>query len=1050
MFTRKQFKVMVKHFDDMYFEGERLYVDVYPEDLYMMSENHVFRKKEFSVVCRTIVDGQLITDRYAKFMILRNDIRERQVDIADPRIAYFLDEGVTVRFRRNKDGESLADIFGVEEVTYARALRSASQFRTAKVLTTEADLVEAVRDHASYGWIRTLEGQTLKSVAKVEPYIGLALSSSLSAGTGFTDLNIDDFEVEMNIERAVTLDEHNNIIRYDQYVGRTTETVAPTDGQFFISPYAMGKIAFRTGIVSFSEWELLRNAFRQGIGFNDQLEDPVLGSIWNKIPRGVQGRYGLKKGFGVVYEHGYINPKTGKLYDLVFPSGSRKGEVKRFEHRWVNGKVKIIDHGTGVSDKDVHFCVTNVASLKEKKWNPINYQIVQALTLDFKNDIVPLVSKAMKHIMTALDSPEAALAFIGMVDNGDEEQFQEDTLATKLRRLLQANPNIFHTKWVQAQLKKLMMKSIQDMGRGKIPIEDGKYVFIVTDPSVLVKDGKPLLQAGEYYFNGETGKRAIFRSPLIHESEAVVIELVNRPELEQAFGHLKNILILNPFDDTLARMGGADTDGDKVYITAEPLIVNAVRTGLPLIYGDAKVASSNPIVWVDGGKKAIREYDLRTLTPSQIGTVTNYCTAIVDKIRDIRTTNQELIQRYWDLVTIGRVLQGRIIDDAKRGTTTRIDERLRVQWYPSWLGAGKNRYESASPMGRLYRWIHNVVLPAFKQRYNVNGDYRANLTMEYKNYNMEEVDRIIPIIQQLEDSYRQDVAVFFDKYGDGEYDPEKFSSIEEYNEFMEQRNIAFRELIKRHQDLLASIDASTVSIGLAAIHVAENMNRSASDKIPSYPYVVATDYVVAFLSGLSDGFKLVRVYDVDPLCWAERVHGSEGVLRSEKGVAGKVKYVNLEGEFQTFIFNDQYFIKVPVAPKQQEEVEAPRGETKMIQFELKGFKRFTGMSAEQIIPVISQKPLALRKIVNEKGRWLGVLLEGKQIGAVGKETLPYALFAEGKTMKVVHAEPIRGIVKVTAELINDEPVIVETEIPQSAPIVVAEQQLDLFDLTIGM
>ena len=165
MFTRKQFKVMVKHFDDMYFEGNRLYVDVYPEDLHMMSENHVFRKEEFSVIRR--VDGQLITERYARFMILRNDIRERQVDIADPRIAYFLDEGVTVRFCHNKDGESLADIFGVEEVTYARALRSASQFRTAKVLTTEANLVEAVRNHASYGWIRTLEGQALKSVARV-------------------------------------------------------------------------------------------------------------------------------------------------------------------------------------------------------------------------------------------------------------------------------------------------------------------------------------------------------------------------------------------------------------------------------------------------------------------------------------------------------------------------------------------------------------------------------------------------------------------------------------------------------------------------------------------------------------------------------------------------------------------------------------------------------------------------------------------------------------------------------------------------------------------
>lgn len=1056
MRKRQQFKIMVKYFADVYYvEGNPIpQLDVTPKDVFPMSENHVFRNPEFVKVFGTIDQtDQYIEECYGRFLVLRND--RHQVDVhADNRPLDILQFGVQLNFVPDEKGNSLEHIFGVKSVIYKRALRSASQFRTAKVLMTEADLVEKVRDHASYGWLRKIEGKFFKTVAKVEPYIGLALSSSLSAGTGYTDVNINDYESKMDISGALAVMEdpetgQNVIVRYDEFKGAKEEDFTPTDGQLMTSPYAMAKVSRRVGIISYTEWKLIRTAFKQGMKFKEQLTDETLGKIWAKIPRGIQIRYGLKKGFAVVIDHDYVD-KKGRQFDLVFPSGACKGEVKRFERRYENGQLQVIDHGMGVGDNDVHLCITNVSSLKEKKWGMLNYQFIQALDLDFTNDLQVLASKAIQHILQALKSPEHAMAFIGMIDNGDEEEYEERNLTQKIREILQANPRIFHTKWVQNQIKKLMTKAIDDMKRGRIPVEDAHFAFIVTDPYVLLKDGKPLLKKGEYYFNGETGKRAIFRSPLIHKSEAVLINLVNRPELEEAYGHLKNILILNTFDDTLPRMGGADTDGDKVFITSEPIIVNALEQGLPLIYGDAtNQPEMEPFKWENGGWEHIFEYDRRTLSPSQIGIITNYCTSITDKARDIRT-KPEMTETYWQLVTIGRVLQGRIIDDAKRGTTTRIDDRLRVQWYPQWLETGMHRYESYSPMGRLYRWITTKVMPAFQEKYGETKDYRVNILTNYKNYNPAELQRILPIVAKLEESYRQDVAEFFEKNGEAPK-REDFETVEDFKEEMERRSREFEAIIDRHRRLLATIDAATTTIGMAAIHVAENMQRSGANKVASYPYVVATDYVVALLSELPDNFKLVRVYDVDPMTWASSAVVESGELRNAQGqIMGYVKNKELNGTFETFTFNDSYFIKVPiqVATKEIEHIE-----NKMVQFEMKAFKRFTGMTAEQIIPVLNQQTISLQKIVNDKGQWLGVMFQGRQIGAVGKETLLDANFAQGKTLKVISLQSIRGIVKVTAEVLETgEAVVGEITHAATAPVVEASTQMNLFefDTTIGM
>lgn len=1066
MRKRQQITVFAKFIADVFYvKGNRMpQVNVSPEDTFQVSENHVFRNPEFiKTHATTDALGELKTKFYGKFMVLRND-RNMIEPGQDLRPDDILEQGVQVNFVRDADGNSLADVYGVESIVYKRALRSASQFRTAKMLMTEENLVAAVRTHASYGWVDRLEGKKMKTVAKVEPYVGLALSSTVEAGTGYTDINIEDFKSEISIKGAVTMQVdtttgENRLVRYDELVGRDTDEMELTDGASLISPRAMAKACYESGIIFKSDYTNILGGFNQGMTFAEQLEDEVLGAIWAKIPGAIQFRYGLKKGLAVIYDHAY-NDLHGNQYDFVFPKGAVKGEVKRFEVTYYDGVQKTIDHKDGVSDDEVVLNIAGISSLKEKKWGMLNYQFIAALNLDFTNDLQKLASKAIKEIMLALKSPENAMAFIGMIDNGDAESFEEQNEAQRIRELLDANPRIFYTKWMQNKIKSLMEKKIKDMAKGRIPLEDARFVYLTADLAALDKTSAPLLKAGEFYYNGQTGERAIFRSPLIHRSEASRITLVTSPELEEAYGHLKNILVVNLFDDTLPRAGGADLDGDKVLLTSEKVIVEAVEKGLPMVYGDAETQQLKEFVWKGDGADKIREYDKNTLEPSEIGKITDYMTSIADRMRSL-DTDPEMMEEFDKHLTLGRIQQGKIIDDPKRGTKTTIDSRLVQREFPLWMGkSGRSKVRvSYSPMARLHNWINKTVLPAFKDQFGETIDYRVNIIRDFKEYDPASLQVILPAIANLEASYRQDVKAGLDAMGN---DPKQddFETYDEYKEVMDQRDAQrkefFEELIERHQLLLSTIDAPSALVGLAAIHVAEHEMRSSKDRVPSYPYVVATDYVIALLAKLPMNYKLVRASNVDGGVWPTSVEVRDNVLYSAFGQeVGTVRDLE-DGMYDTHEFRDGYFLKVE---KEVESVEVERSEEQVIQFEMKGYKKLANLNDVEAMEMVQANPVTLQDIVNAKGEWLGIIVNGKQIAAVGKETFLNANFAKGRELKVIATQPIAGIIKVTARVIGQEQIL--TDVPAAIEeSYVAEPSEEfmtsdtgyhaLFDDTVGM
>lgn len=1016
---REQYYVTFMKASQLQFVGKDLLFVCNSEedsDMTPVSENRVFRHKKFydvkSIVrrMRNEEGEKVLTElphkKVTKFYVFENDLQ----DDADMSVSYTaLTRGIFVKHR---DGSV---------VHIKRCLRSASQYRTAKMLMTHADLVEEVRDWASYRWVRSIEGRQMV-VAKVEPYISLALTSDISAGRGWTAVYIDDYEGEIDMSDAIVQDKEGNLVSFEEATGRKTEKSVPTDGQAFGRPEAFARISFKTSVITPREYRMVRKQFKAGYGYRTQMASKELRKIWKKIAVGVQFRWGIDKGFIYMYEHDFKD-EDGNIVDFVIPDGATKAKVE-YEN-------------TGYTQRQLELCIANFNKNEEKEWGNLNYQFINALNISFE-ELRDLAILAIEKIKTAVKSVENAMSFLNMCQNA--ENVEEETHVMNLQRLLEANPRSFQTRWVKTKVKNLMRKKIADMRMGRIPVEDSRFVYIITDPKALT--GTPLLKKGEYYYNGRVGKATIFRSPLVDESEPVVINCAHSEELDRAFGHLKNILIMNVHDDTLPRMGGADTDGDKVYLVFDKeftvntkksgvrvykdLIQSTVKKNSPLIYGDLVNAKPQKVEWTNENEEHIVDYDSKLFKGSDIGIITDYATTWSDRMKCKDTTETE-IQKYRDYVRICRILQGKIIDAPKTGIMVQIPQELRTKDKPHWLRdvpradvySTPGVYPSTSPLGKLYDFISDQVLPAFKE-WLPKDKKTIKLLDDSIQFDGNVVRSIHHEISRLEENYRQSLNDFGRTHPEPKR--EDYFSRQEWQAAIDHRNDLMKELLNRHRDMLNMYSLPTMETAVACIYLTQCEDDRSEAKSASYPFVIAFEYMLAFFQNLQGQFTLVRAKHVDETLWTERVTIENHKIFIDKHLAG---YASVsDGEYETHVFENQYFIKVP---SQSVKVDLPSKEVKeqAVQFEIKGFKTAGGFDHyREVMKLISAQEIVVENVEND---FLVTKFANKRVAWVGAESDLERQLIKNKRMHVVNVKEYKGKLVVNANILGDYTPVKEEE-----------------------
>lgn len=317
-----------------------------------------------------------------------------------------------------------------------------------------------------------------------------------------------------------------------------------------------------------------------------------------------------------------------------------------------------------------------------------------------------------------------ALMFLGMAREG--QTYGKYMEAVKINHRMLKDPA------VKQFLYRKLKKYITEAKLGKI-YADGFYHTIVGDMIGYLeyaagREPVGCLGKGEFYAPClPEGEALSLRSPLVDPSEVNQVRLVSSSTLRQWFSHLEDqdIAMINMYDLSLPQQGGADCDGDAVFLCCDPALVGT-RIEKPIIIDIADKATAKRKPYT---AENLVNYEIAT-RDSRIGEITNCATSIENKL----PKDPETEKRYQDMSSLLRIIQGKEIDSIKTGVRWHLNSSLRwhlkkLPWfllyhYPKKLKSyeqirEKNRkisdpdeklplpaYFSPSPMNQLCDYIN--------------------------------------------------------------------------------------------------------------------------------------------------------------------------------------------------------------------------------------------------------------------------------------------------------------------------------------------------------
>lgn len=984
-----------------------------------MHERQVLLKDRFNQV---VVDENeqpvYVTERIndaTEFAIL--NFRNRKVDTIDK--DHLLRNGFFVKYIDPVTKK-------VKKVRFRRVGRSPSQVRTQKVVYTSLN-PRKVRELAMFG----MDIPEEEIIAKLESRFGLAMSSTIAIpNISFTFDILPDYEIKrkFKVETAEVIDK-----RFERLVRRTQELkLNPLDGQGTVSPRLAVMWAKELGLISKSARDYMLSVLADSDNVPQLVKDHQLfAKQWERIPSAFQVRIGLSKGLLVVRGTSQeVCDCNGMSYRTT--ENKNDANVMKFWKKWKKvEKYKGADGKTHyrhnydfnadilftdsmwkanidpkyIESGEMHAEIVLWQKSKASGKTYMGYQYWQALK---DVEIRQFADEAINEIKdTILTDAKDALVFLGMIDNAtesddDEYVAQMAKSGTKIQRLIEVlneNPDMVREPMIQAELKALREEFIEKMATGRIPV-DGANPYIISDPSVMFGH-VPVLGEGEYYYNNRVFRAGIFRSPLIHRSEAVVIDTV---QVDEWVGLYRDLLVMNVFDDTLPRMGGADTDGDKVAMVYDPRIIAGIQTDLPMLFdsGDGGTVEKVPV-----DDMAIYRFDFDTICKNDvksIGEITNMATTW----KELLETPEELkklgrtVKQVEAIIKILRFMQGWSIDFAKKGYMPTYPAYVLTKWSPDWKPWSENMmsesarvFDSQSQIGHLFRGINKymeVYRTEMKNKKVGSRDFTYELTAAC---DLEAKDRIYATVQALEKLYRDELTELGNRNLDDDQHKEEIAYV-----------------FEKHRNALMSLPADVATIGAVAYEVTK-MNGSNSGSM-SYPWVCAYEGILANLSvSGKDRFKLKRAKvdghldDIpDKLTFIDGLSVHENFT-----VESKVA----DGTYEVFKKAGFVSIVVPVESIADRKVaQMKRPAERSIPFTSIGYRE-NGVSAEEFIEALKAADGIMEIIVHKEADDIGeyrymIFVGGKRMASVRRADKPIVtayLPAVVKVNNVDKLEPLQ-------------------------------------------
>lgn len=657
--------------------------------------------------------------------------------------------------------------------------------------------------------------------------------------------------------------------------------------------------------------------------------------------------------------------------------------LKKYGHDYIG----VANYVKSVNDTDIY--------------STLNYQFLNSLNLNFE-DIKTLATPYASMLMKIINKNDTASVktFLNMLINN--ENSQSDRLDTDIQMAIDTDERMIFDPRVQRFIRSQVKEGLKKLLIGKIPIKSN-YKFITGDCIAFMeyvsgKKVKGFLEANEFYCKGSVGEHVMMRNPLTSWHEVKKGHFINSDN--KYIQHLNNVIQLNTKDLTMPQLSGADLDGDKVLITKDSTIINAVLDDLVIVNDDDKVTA--PSFKYD--KNSIESYEMKNLS-NMTSVVTNINTLIQSfalEKGDLR--GSELA------IGVCKQLQAEFIDSVKKGTTPVVpDVLLELQnnkpYFQKFIyedvGSTKNDYKYLQIESPLNQFCSSLERGIEKRIDNVK--YFENEYVDMSSYDlitdMKKVDQetffiLVDTIAPIYNEYSKKKGEVWKR----EKEIKKVRANDEEKSLLKMVKQMYKDLYKETRELLNDVcdNPSVLTTVCAYIEYKASKTKRGYDKkvVRTNSYIfpwICTENAIGLLENLKAKENNIKVdiIEVPELNRRDKVY--EGILIVQDGFASieDVTFVSTLTDGKYRLINQMGYHYVDFDNERKSNIETSESESIRKESEDKVLKRivnfkcrFVGMeSGEDANLKINKNKIKLGK----NGNYLGVFIEDEYVCGIAQE-----------------------------------------------------------------
>jgi hypothetical protein len=279
---------------------------------------------------------------------------------------------------------------------------------------------------------------------------------------------------------------------------------------------------------------------------------------------------------------------------------------------------------------DLTWGISRYAPERTKTFSFSTYQFLQNLNITSDAQIENLCRDTVDWIkkVSGSDYRYSILFLLGDLANTNIDSDSFDAITDPILKSLILEPELIKISYIKEYISHLINKKIRESYMGVILINGSNYQTLISDPlaqaeHALGMEVKGILSSGENYSNYWNKKGidriSTLRAPMIWHSENNIIDLKNDKQTRKYYKYLYDGIVFNIYDDSAAKMSGADFDGDLAQSLDQKEFIECAYNDRLISY-DRKTATKKVII-----EDELWSYDTQSFN-SKIGFITNVST----------------------------------------------------------------------------------------------------------------------------------------------------------------------------------------------------------------------------------------------------------------------------------------------------------------------------------------------------------------------------------------------------------------------------------------